>query len=145
MYWKPDQWGSHEADPARFPDLAGWIRAVHDRHARLLISVWGKFYPDTRNAQEMRSRGFLYQVPLRDSVKDWLGYRYTFYDAFNPAARKLFWDQLRPALFDKGVDAWWLDATEPDILPSWDLAAQREAINPTALGSGARVLNAYSL
>jgi alpha-D-xyloside xylohydrolase len=145
MYWKPDQWGSHEADPARFPDVPGWIRAIHDRHARLLISVWGKFYPDTRNAQEMRSRGFLYQVPLRDSVKDWLGYRYTFYDAFNPAARRLFWDQLRPALFDKGVDAWWLDATEPDILPSWDLAAQREAINPTFLGSGARMLNAYSL
>jgi alpha-D-xyloside xylohydrolase len=145
MYWRPDQWGSHEADPARFPDLPGWIRAIHDRHARLLISVWGKFYPDTRNAEEMQARGFLYQVPLRDSVRDWLGYRYTFYDAFNPAARRLFWDQLRPALFDKGVDAWWLDATEPDILPSWDLAAQREAINPTFLGSGARMLNAYSL
>ena len=145
MYWRPDQWGSHEADPARFPDVPGWIRAVHDRHARLLISVWGKFYPETRNAQEMQARGFLFQVPLRDSVKDWLGYRYTFYDAFNPAARRLFWDQLRPLLFDKGVDAWWLDATEPDILPSWDLAKQREAINPTFLGSGARMLNAYSL
>jgi alpha-D-xyloside xylohydrolase len=145
MYWKPDEWGSHEFDSTRFPDAPGWIRAIHDRHARLLISVWGKFYPDTRNAQEMRSRGFLYQVLLRDSVKDWLGYRYTFYDAFNPAARRLFWDQLRPALFDKGVDAWWLDATEPDILPSWDLEKQREAINPTALASGARMLNAYSL
>ena len=145
MYWKPDQWGSHEADPARFPDVPGWIRAIHDRRARLLISVWGKFYPDTSNAQEMQARGFLYQVPLRDSVKDWLGYRYTFYDAFNPAARRLFWNQLRPTLFDQGVDAWWLDATEPDVLPSWDLQKQREAINPTALGSGARMLNAYSL
>ena len=145
MYWKSDQWGSHEADPARFPDVPGWIRAIHDRHARLLISVWGKFYPNTRNAEAMRSRGFLYQVPLRDSVRDWLGYRYTFYDAFNPDARRLFWEQLRSALFDQGVDAWWLDATEPDILPSWDLEKQREAINPTALGSGARMLNAYSL
>ena len=145
MYWKPDQWGSHEADPTRFPDVPSWIRGIHDRHARLLISVWGKFYPNTWNAQEMQARGFLYQVPLRDSVKDWLGYRYTFYDAFNPAARRLFWNQLRPALFDKGVDAWWMDATEPDILPSWDLEKQREAINPTALGSGARMLNAYSI
>jgi alpha-D-xyloside xylohydrolase len=145
QYWQPDQWGSHEADSARFPDVPGWIRAIHDRHARLLISVWGKFYPNTRNAEEMQARGFLYQEPLREAVKDWLGYRYTFYDAFNPDARRLFWDQLRPALFDKGVDAWWLDATEPDILPSWDLEKQREAINPTALGSGARMLNAYSL
>jgi alpha-D-xyloside xylohydrolase len=145
MYWQPDQWGSHAFDPARFPDVAGWIRAIHDRHARLLISVWGKFYPNTRNAEAMQARGFLYQVPLQDSVKDWLGYHYTFYDAFNPAARRLFWDQLRPALFDQGVDAWWLDATEPDILPYWDLEAQRSAMSPTALGSGARMLNAYSL
>jgi alpha-D-xyloside xylohydrolase len=145
MYWKPDQWGSHAFDPERFPDVPGWIRAIHDRHARLLVSVWGKFYPDTRNAQEMQAGGFLYQVPLRDSVKDWLGYHYTFYDAFNPAARRLFWDQVRPALFDQGVDAWWLDATEPDILPYWDVEAQRRAMDPTALGSGARMLNAYSL
>ena len=145
QYWLPDQWGSHEFDPARFPDVPGWIRAIHDRRARLLVSVWGKFYPNTRNAQEMQARGFLYQVPLRDSVQDWLGHRYTFYDAFDPAARRLFWDQLRPALFDQGVDAWWLDATEPDILPYWDVQAQRRAMNPTALGSGARMLNAYSL
>jgi alpha-D-xyloside xylohydrolase len=98
QYWLPDQWGSHEFDQARFPDVPGWIRALHDRHARLLISVWGKFYPNTRNAREMQARGFLYQVPLRDSVRDWLGYHYTFYDAFNPAARRLFWDQLRPTL-----------------------------------------------
>lgn len=145
QYWKPDQWGSHEFDPARFPDVAGWIRAIHDRHARLLISVWPKFYPNTRTAQEMQTRGFLYQVPLREGVKDWLGYHYTFYDAFNPAARRLYWDQVRPALFDQGIDAWWLDATEPDILPYWNVEAQRRAINPTALGSGARMLNAYSI
>ena len=145
MYWKPDQWGAHQPDSTRFPDVAGWIHAIHDRHARLLISVWGKFYPNTRNAEAMQAQGFLYQVPLRDSVRDWLGYRYTFYDAFNPAARRLFWEQLRPALFDPGADAWWLDATEPDILPSWDLERQREAISPTALGSGARMLNAYSI
>jgi alpha-D-xyloside xylohydrolase len=145
QYWKSDQWGSHEFDPDRFPDVPGWIRAIHDRHARLLISVWPKVYPNTRNAQEMQARGYLYQEPLRDSVKDWLGCHYTFYDAFNPAARRLYWDQVRPALFDQGVDAWWLDATEPDILPTWDLQKQREAINLTALGSGARMLNAYSL
>jgi alpha-D-xyloside xylohydrolase len=145
QYWKSDQWGSHAFDPARFHDVPGWTRAVHDRHARLLISVWPKFYPNTTNAQEMQAHGFLFQVPLRDSVKDWLGYHYTFYDAFDPAARRLFWDQVRPALFDQGLDAWWLDATEPDILPYWNVEAQRRAINPTAVGSGARMLNAYAI
>ncbi|HEV2453288.1 MAG TPA: TIM-barrel domain-containing protein, partial [Verrucomicrobiae bacterium] len=40
FYWKLDQWGSHEFDPARFPDPDGWIRQIHDKyHARLTISV----------------------------------------------------------------------------------------------------------
>ena len=53
--------------------------------------------------------------------------------------------QLLPALFEKGVDAWWLDATEPDVLPRPTLDGQRTHMNPTALGPGSRVLNAYPL
>ena len=30
QYWRPDQWGSHEFDPARFPDPARWV-ARHPR------------------------------------------------------------------------------------------------------------------
>ncbi len=43
---------------------------------------------------------------------------YTFYDAFNAGARKLYWQQINTALFSKGVDAWWEDATEPDLTAS---------------------------
>ena len=50
QYWKPDQWGSHQFDPERFPDPAGWIREIHERwNARLMISVWPKFYTTTEN------------------------------------------------------------------------------------------------
>ena len=31
QYWKPGSWGSHEFDPARYPDPAGMIRALHSR------------------------------------------------------------------------------------------------------------------
>jgi alpha-D-xyloside xylohydrolase len=54
-------------------------------------------------------------------------------------------------LFSLGVDAWWLDGTEPEVVegPYESRAAQRDAyethMNPTAMGSGARMLNAYSL
>ena len=34
QYWRPDQWGSHEFDPERFPDPAGWIREIHDSTTR---------------------------------------------------------------------------------------------------------------
>ena len=53
FYWKEDSWGSHEFDPVRFPDPEKWVRDIHDRHARLMISVWGKFYPGTKNFEAM--------------------------------------------------------------------------------------------
>jgi alpha-D-xyloside xylohydrolase len=148
FYWKEDQWGSHEFDPARFPDPEGWIRAIHDQyHARLMISVWPKFYPETENARAMRERGFLYEPNLREGLRDWVGKGYvsTFYDAFNPEARGLFWSQVNRGLFSKKVDAWWLDATEPDLTPTPTLEGQHKYVHPTFLGTGARMLNAYSL
>lgn len=146
FYWRRAEWGSHEFDPARFPDPQAWIDAIHDRyHARLMISVWGKFYPGTANYEALQRRGFLYQPLLWEGIRDWVGFPYTDYDAFNPEARRLFWSQVRDALFTKKVDAWWMDATEPDISSPPDLEKQKARMNPTALGSGARVLNAYAL
>ena len=146
MYWKEDTWGSHRFDPQRFPDPAGWVRQIHDTdHAHLVISVWGKFYPGTDNFAALERGGFLYRRNLDEGLVDWLGHRYTFYDAFNPAGRSLFWSQVNRDLFSLGVDGWWLDATEPDLLPTPTLAGQRDYMNPTALGPGSRVLNAYSL
>jgi alpha-D-xyloside xylohydrolase len=145
FYWRENAWGSHEFDPARFPDPSGWVRAIHDKHAQLMISVWGKFYPGTANFEAMHSRGFLYEPNLKDGFHDWVGYPYTFYDAFNPEARKLFWAQVNRELFSKNVDAWWMDATEPDLTPTPTLEGQHTHVNPTALGTGARVLNASPL
>jgi alpha-D-xyloside xylohydrolase len=148
FYWKENAWGSHEFDPARFPDPKKWIDDIHAKHAHLMISVWGKFYPGTKNFEAMRTQGFLYHLNLAEGLRDWVGdggYPYTFYDAFNPEAGKLFWSQMNGTLFSKHVDAWWLDAPEPDLLPTPTLDGQRTHMNPTALGSGPRMLNAYSL
>jgi alpha-D-xyloside xylohydrolase len=144
-YWPDGTWGSHQFDPERFPGPKAWIDKIHQDHAHLMISVWGKFYPGTENFQQMQKGGYLYQNNLTEGIRDWLGNHYTFFDAFNPDARRLFWQQLLPTLFDKGVDAWWLDATEPDILPRPTLDGQHTHMTPTALGPGARVLNAYPL
>jgi alpha-D-xyloside xylohydrolase len=147
FYWPENAWGSHRFDPARFPDPDGWVRAIHERNARLMISVWGKFYPGSENFEAMRAKGFLYETTLRSGFKDWVGpgYPYAFFDAFNPEARNLFWAQVERDLFRRGMDAWWMDATEPDLLPTPDLDAQRAHMHPTAMGSGSRVLNAYPL
>jgi alpha-D-xyloside xylohydrolase len=146
FYWPKDAWGSHAFEKERFPDPDGWIKTLHEQyHARLMISVWGKFYPGTENFDAMQSAGFLYQPNLTQGSKDWIGFKYTYYDALNPAARQLFWSQVDSALFKRGVDAWWLDATEPDLLPTPDLSGQREYMQPSAGGNGIWVLNAYPL
>ncbi len=146
QYWRPDSWGSHQFDPTRFPDPDGWVKSIHDQHAHLMISVWGKFNPNTDNAKEMQAKGFLYQPNLQEHMLDWIGFPYTFYDAFNAGARKLFWSQINTRLFSKGIDAWWMDATEPDLLPSPPtLEGQETHMHPTAMGSGSRVVNAYPL
>ncbi len=146
QYWHVDAWGSHEFDPARFPDPEGWIKALHAEHAHLMISVWGKFNPNTENAKEMAAKGYLYLPNLEEHIKDWIDQPYTFYDAFNPGARKLFWSQIDAALFSKGIDAWWMDATEPDLMPSPPtLDGQRTHMNPTFMGTGSRMLNGYAL
>jgi alpha-D-xyloside xylohydrolase len=146
LYWKENAWGSHQFDPERFPAPQGWIDTIHDKyHARLMISVWGKFYPGTENYEAMRSRGFLYQTALWEEIRDWIGHPFTYYDAFNPEARKLFWSQVEHELFTKNIDSWWMDATEPDIAAAPYLEEQKQRLNPTALGIGARVLNGYSL
>ncbi|HWA88182.1 MAG TPA: TIM-barrel domain-containing protein [Opitutus sp.] len=146
-YWPLDAWGSHHFDAARFPDPDAWIKELHELHAHLMISVWGKFYPGTANFDAMQRAGYLYQPSLKLGLKDWLDFNYTFYDAFNPGARKLFWSQVDTALFRRGIDAWWMDATEPDVVqPSPPtLASTKELIGDTALGPAAKVLNAYPL
>jgi alpha-D-xyloside xylohydrolase len=146
QYWPRDAWGSHQFDPARFPDPEGWIKAIHAQHAHIMISVWGKFYTGTANFDAMHKAGFLYQPNLDEGLRDWIDFPYTFYDAFNPAARKLYWSQMNTGLFSKGIDAWWEDATEPDLTPSPPtLEGQRIHMNPTAMGTASRVMNGYAL
>ncbi len=143
FYWDPFKWGSHRFDRARYPDPAQMARDLHAMNTKLMISVWAKFVPGSDNHTEMAARGFLY--PAFDKAHGGPdGNSEQYYDAFDPQARALYWRQIEEGLFSKGVDAWWLDATEPEI---GDLKRDgpRQVMARTALGPGARQLNAYSL
>jgi alpha-D-xyloside xylohydrolase len=146
QYWEPDKWGSHQFDPRRFPDPNAWIKSIHDLNAHLMISVWGKFYPGTDNFDALQKAGYLYQPNLDEGMKDWIGYVYAMYDAFNPEARKLFWSQVNERLFARGIDAWWMDATEPDLTPSPPtIDGQKTHFPKTYMGTASRVFNGYAL
>lgn len=146
FYWEKDQWGSQEFDSSRYPHPAEMIRRLHeDYHTHFMISVWPKFYVGTAPFKTFWDHGWLYKKNVEDQQKDWVGYVSTFYDAFNPEARKAFWQLVNRKLFSLGVDAWWLDASEPDIYSnvSWD--ERKKLMDPTALGPSTQVFNAYPL
>ena len=148
QYWKDDQWGSHDFDETRYPDPEKMMDDVHAMHGRLMISVWPKFYTNTENYKELKAAGYAYTHAEDTGLVDWLGHKQTFYDAYAEGGRKMFWRQIDEHLYSKygrKIDAWWMDASEPnlrDCLP-WDFF--RWLITPTALGPSTEYLNAYSL
>jgi len=88
------------------------------------VSVWSKFDEKTSFYKEMKSKGFI----LSNS---------TNYDAWSADAQALFYSYSKAAHFSVGVDALWLDATEPELYPNVNLQ--------TAMGSGNALMNTYSL
>ncbi len=146
QYWPIDKWGDHDFDSTRFGNPKKMMEILHDSlNARLMISVWAKYYMGTKNYETMDRNGWLYKFNIEKNRKDWLGYVSTFYDAYNADARREFWNQINTKLFSKGVDAWWMDATEPDICSNLPMDERKSLMNPTVLGPAAQYFNAFSL
>jgi alpha-D-xyloside xylohydrolase len=147
FYWKEDQWGSHEFDPERFPDPGKMIDDIHAMNAHIMISVWPKFYVNTEHFRELDEQGWMYRQAVKDSIRDWVGPGYvgSFYDAYSEGARELFWQQMNEHLYPLGIDAWWMDASEPDILSNSSLEYRKKLAGPTALGPSTEYLNTYAL
>ena len=149
-YWKEDQWGSHDFEEERFPDPQGMLDKVHEMHGRYMISVWPKFYCNTEHYKELDSKGWMYQQAVKDDIRDWVGPGYvgSFYDAYSEGARKLFWQQMDEHLYSKykyGIDAWWMDASEPNVRDCTPMWYRKALCGSTALGTSTEYFNAYSI
>lgn len=147
LHWNQDSWGSHEFDKQRFPDPKGMVDSIHDMNAHVMVSVWPKFYVTTDHYKEFDRNGWMYQGAVRDSIRDWVGPGYlgSFYDAYNPDARKLFWSQMNDHYMPLGIDAWWMDASEPNVRDCIDIEYRKDLMNPTYAGPADKYFNAYAL
>ena len=147
FYWPENAWGCHCFDTKRFPDAKAMVDALHALNARVMISVWPKFYPTTENGKALDARGWLYRRPLEAGQKDWVGkgYANTFYDPYAPGARALYFEQIAKDLLPKGFDAWWMDATEPDWHSNLSIEERAWQMSSPASGPGAAVFNSYPL
>lgn len=146
-YWgdwdRKQYWSGMFVDEAYFGDLRGAIRRIHRQGAKVMISVWPLLGPATKIYRELKRRGHMFDFA------SWCGAY--LYDAFAPAARAIYWKHVRDGLLKPlDVDAWWMDATEPEFAAegSLDPVTNHKAAllqRDTAAGSWRRVLNAYGL
>jgi len=122
-----------------YPDPKGMIDDLHRNNFHLMISVWPFFERGTHVYDEMDRRGYFID---RTKVAGFHPQGMALYDAFNPDARAYYWRLMEKGLFSLGVDAWWLDTTEPET------EGREENIllgRTVAIGSGARYANLYPL
>ena len=141
-YWgdKPN-WNSlrFETDGFKNPEQA--IRNLHEKYrVQLMVSVWPGFGPETAIYQELSEINALFDE------RTWAGYK--VFDVYDPQAREIFWKYLKDGLYDKGIDAWWLDATEPSFRDGFTQLKQEERTKSAGrnyLGTFHRYLNTYSL
>ena len=150
-YWNLPDWGAHDFEASRYPNPQAMLDSVHAMHGRFMISVWPKFYDTTEHYKELDEKGWMYRQAVKDDIHDWLGFRGSMYDAYDEGARKLFWKQMDDHLYTKfnkngvpGIDAWWMDASEPNVRDCTPMWYRKALCGPTALGTSTEYFNAYS-
>jgi alpha-D-xyloside xylohydrolase len=140
-YWNgAENWSGMFFDKDLFPRPKEMVDRLHAMNFHIIISIWPALGPNTEIYADMDRNGFLY------SPVGWAGFKY--YDAFNPAANALYWKYLKKGLYSVGLDGWWIDSTEPDVvnaLTKESTEYEMKKVGRNYLGSWARYLNAFSL
>ncbi|WP_277925152.1 TIM-barrel domain-containing protein, partial [Sphingomonas sp. BAUL-RG-20F-R05-02] len=112
---------------------------LHSIGMRSIVSVWPRFERESRYYNFLATKGWL----LHDkdgSVVDGLPVRSdragALIDSTNPQARAWFWGKIRDNIASQGFDWFWLDETEPDLVPDGHFFS---------IGSGDRYHNLFPL
>ena len=122
QYWGNNYlWNAMDFLSEDFADGKQLIAKSHELNAHFMISIWASFGPMTKAYHQLNEKGLLFDFetwpqsglshiwpPRRDYPS---GVR--VYDAFSQEARDIYWQNLK-TLYDYGVDAWWMDSTDPD-------------------------------
>ena len=137
FYWT--RMGQLDFNPLDFPDPAGMNRALHAQGVRSIISVWPRFEKESRYFDLLAAKGWLLKDADGKPV-DGLAVRSdragALLDSTQPQARAWFWERIRDNIASQGFDWFWLDETEPDLVPDGYFYG---------IGSGDRYHNLYPL
>jgi alpha-D-xyloside xylohydrolase len=138
-YWDPLPIGSHVMKPERYPNPRAMVDELHKANMHAMISIWPVFGKGTPNYNALDKAGYLTSITWDNVVTHTFD---TYYDAHNPKAREMYWDQARDSLVKRyDWDAWWVDQCEPD---NGALLDERRKAN-FSVGKGIDYFNTYSL
>ena len=122
QYWGTNYlWNAMDFLSEDFADGKQMIEKVHQKNAHIMISIWASFGPMTKAFRELKEKDLLFDFqtwPQSGISHIWppvMEYPsgVCVYDPFSAEARKIYWKNLK-TLFDYGIDAWWMDSTDPD-------------------------------
>ena len=124
----------------KFPDPRAMVQALHEQHVHIMVSIWPVFQPGSANYDEFLKAG-LFTGEGINKVAPWVaGTR--LYDAFSPKGRDTYWKQVKTSLFDIGVDAYWLDSTEPSDNYGEEQGSMLAGAR-TSMGNASRFVNLF--
>ena len=137
FYWT--RMGELDINPVDFPDPTAMNDALHRQGLHSILSVWPRFERESRYFNLLASRGWLLKDANGNPV-DGLAVRNdragALIDSTNPQAREWYWEHIRDNLASHGFDWFWLDETEPDLVPDGYFFS---------VGSGERYHNLFPL
>jgi len=122
-----------------YPDPKGMVDELHRENFHLMISIWPFFEPGSANYDYMQKQGWFVDK-FKFAKPPFHTDAMAVYDATSDEARRFYWDQINKSLFSIGLDAWWMDTTEPET------EGQEENIqlgHKLAAGSGDRYVNLF--
>jgi alpha-D-xyloside xylohydrolase len=138
-WWAPLPIGSHIMNHDRYPDPKALIDELHKANLHAMISIWPVFGSGTNNFNALKSKGYLTSITWDNFVTHTFD---TYYDAHNPKARDMYWEQARDSVVKRyGWDAWWVDQCEPD---NGSLLDERRK-SDFSVGKGIDYFNTYAL
>lgn len=148
QYWGSNYtWNAMEFINDEFSNAQRMIDEVHEKNAHMSISIWSSFGPQTKQYAELKEKGHLlsFETWPQSGLPFWpprMDYPsgVLCYDVYSPEARDIYWKYLSH-LHDMGIDAWWMDSTDPDHHSYKD----SDLDELTAMGSYRSVRNIYPL
>lgn len=106
--------GDWKFDKLYWPDPKAMVDELHSMGIKVIVSVWPSVDRKSENFYPMMERGLLIRTERgAQQTYDYQGDCVEI-DPFNPETRKYVWEVCKRNYYDFGIDAFWLDNSEPD-------------------------------